>query len=305
MKAISYLLKKISLSLLLIFIVVVAFGQMRDTIEVSKDLAAILMFENIINTPIYGNNPKVKIGDGVGYKYYDVFVKDNVLITSAKSSDVPFTTLTVIFENGEVFKGYIRYNKYVEKNYYDYTGEKSGGESVSKQQKQKAREIAKNSEVLKKGGNEEKNEAEVGKMNERLKKMLDMKVEIKSVGRVIGKMMFQVGNLRNDKRYSYIKLDVQNGSSTVYRIDGIMLRYIEMEGFLRNKEKSKKRIFPEKVIYTSGETIGAKSKENVVFAIESFGTEKGKLVIKVVEKDGDRDINIEIPIRKINSAKTF
>ena len=109
------LTRKISISIIIICCISsILFGQKvkTDTIEVSKNLAATLQFSSNIKTPIFGNNPK--------NKNYNVYVNENVLITSAAREDAPLTTLTILLEGNNLFRGYIKYSESTKKNYYNF-----------------------------------------------------------------------------------------------------------------------------------------------------------------------------------------
>lgn len=287
-------------------VVLVGQNTKTDTVEVSKDLAATMEFKSDIKTPIFGNNPNKR--------NYNVYVKDNILIISAARENAPFTTLTVLLEGNQLFKGYVKYNKFAKKNFYNYKKKKPEKKTITDSRKEekvgnrKDGNVGVGISVRKRSDNRRKGDVSDSVRRERmvksrLEKVMRLKPEINTIGRVVGRVTFQVINIRNGSKRSYISMLVNNKSSSRFIVDAVLLRYIEKGGFLGTKEKSKKRIFPEKMIFSDGRHFAAKRKQKMAFVISQFGTDKGNLVIKFQEKNGDRNINIPVPVKKINSSR--
>jgi hypothetical protein len=287
-------------------VVLVGQNTKTDTVEVSKDLAATMEFKSDVKTPIFGNNPNKR--------NYNVYVKDNILIISAARENAPFTTLTVLLEGDQLFKGYVKYNEFAGKNFYNYKKKIPERQTITDSRKEK--KIGDRKEgivgvgisVSKRGDNRGKSDVSDSVRKERmvksrLEKVMRLKPKINTIGRVVGRVTFQVINIRNDSKRSYISMLVNNRSSSRFVVDAVLLRYVENGGFLGTKQKSKKRIFPEKMIFSDGRHFAAKNKQKMAFVISQFGTDEGNLVIKFQEKNGDRNINVSVPVKKINSSR--
>lgn len=277
-----------------LFISISLFSQDLGTIELNKDYAATLKFPDNIETIILGNNPVVEMtADGNPIcKFYDIFQSKKVAIFRAKTESPPKTTLTVTLNNGEVYTGFICYSNKPEKTFYNYD---LNPKALSSNNTSNANE-----------NSQEKTEVP-SQVTENLKKLLDMKPNIEDIAEISNAEIYQVANLANDDKYTYIKIVLVNNSASKYIIDGIMFKYTEGKKNLLSKKEvvNENWMATISAIYPKQSSVDAHSKDAIVLAIPLYTTASGYLNIKIIEKEGSRTHDIQISAKEMAKINVF
>jgi hypothetical protein len=254
------------------------------TIEVNENNTATLSFLNNIDFIVIGNNPE--IGDG-SFLNYDVFNDKNVCVIRGNKKDAPETSITVKLDNGEVWYGKIKYGEN-SKILYDF--------SSQKKQENKAQQLIQEQAAKK---IEEKD-------REKLISLFRFKEEYFTIGEVEGGVEFQVTKIRNDETNSYLILKVNNQSGSIYSVDGILFKYIQgkRRGVKKGEARIEERIMPK--IIEGNLSVEAYKTENIGIVIPVFAIgKKGRMEITIREKDGTRNVIINIPGSLMEKVKVF
>lgn len=250
-----------------------------EDIEVNLKSTATLNFSSDIDYIIFGDNPQDQQGR---YKYYEVFQKENTCTFKALKVDASETSIVVKLKNGRVFYGLVRFGSN-NKIFYDYTEKDLVVETQKKIETEKV--IA-----------EEKKEIEsAGLIQERIKGLMTDKDKYFTFGVKQNGLVFQVSNIRNDSKMTYVKVRIKNNTGNDYTVDGIHFRYYlgKRKGIKRDDVGNEERItLVDKV---GSDIVKAYSEEVIGLAYNLFAVgEGGKLIIKLEEKDGNRNATIEI-----------
>ena len=112
-----------------------------------------------------------------------------------------------------------------------------------------------------------------------------------------------ITHLQNDRKATYLGISLKNYSSIDYKIDFVGFTLVEKRGrrFSRNN-RIRKELFP---YASSSQTVIKAGEEGILFyALPLYAlNSRGKLQIKIREKNGARVLRISIPSRKINHAQ--
>jgi hypothetical protein len=283
---------KIRLFILLLTTSFSAQAESLDTIRINENTSATLQFSATIEYVVIANNPVInKVSGQSVYKYYDMFTKGGVLILRAKGSDAPKTTITIYTEDDKLFTGFIRYGE-GEKNYYDL---RTKGET-------KEESFENNID-----GNTNKKDPEILR-DERLNKVITSRDNnVYNLGKVEGSVLFQVEQILNDDKYSYMRISVDNQSASKYEIKGVMFRHIT--GKNRSiKEKdvvNVKWLDPVTKELPPGGLVRAYDKQYIGFVIPVYASDKGNLMIRIAENEGQRNCELKVSTKIINKVEVF
>jgi hypothetical protein len=251
------------------------------TIEVNNDNTATLKFSSEISNIIFGNNPQIgAMGDGQPkFKYYGNFSSGKTNVIRLNDPNATQTSITIILENEDVFYGTVRIGANP-KIFYDF----SNIESKQKQVDSKVMQDSLNKQL------------EITRIEEKLKYVMSQKIDYNDIGLFQDKMEVQVSNISNDDKNTYIKFIISNKSGSDYVIDNTIFKYVEG----KKKGLKKKEAAIEEVIYPvyipKQNTIKAYSYTQLGYVIPLFTVgSSGDFNIQFVEKNGTRNLKIEIP----------
>jgi hypothetical protein len=289
--------KTIKLFIVLIFFVKISNAQNLGVIELNVNKAATLEFSSNIdaNFPLIGNNIVEQMGAGNQpiFKYYDIWTVDNLSIIRAKQEKIPESSITVRLENGKIYTGTIKYVMNPEKSHYVYKlpGE-SKNENTNYEESQNSNELEEIDKEL---------------VRERLKMILETENRIDNLAEIKDKIIFKVGNIMYDEQYTYFKILIANRSSSTYQINGVMTKYEEgKKGIFNRKEiVNSEWIRAYDDIYPDGNIVKANSVGKIGCVIPIYNTANGELIIKIIEKNGTRDVDIIVKSDALARAKTF
>jgi hypothetical protein len=260
-----------------------------DTVKLNKDLSATLEFDTDISFVIFGNNPQVGVtpdGNPI-YKYYDLYQDGNVAIFRVKP-DAPFTTLDIKLTNGILFHGYITASKNITKTLYKF----------------KSSEVLQEKKIKMEEDSAKKSDEEItGKLNQ----IKGMKHDFEDIGIIKNGLIFNVVNMVNDKKYMYIRVLLTNKTSNLYEVDGVTFKMTEgKKKSLKKKELANQNwLAPVKTIYPEDKQIKAFTNGYIYFAVPMYSISTGNLIIKVIEKNGNRTGDIQIDADNLNRSKVF
>lgn len=281
--------KKINILIAIISISASVSGQIdMGKIEAGTNMHATLIFPDDLlpkGDLIISNNPPVPNAGGLAiFQYFDVKVNRNTVVLKAREKAAGERTITIILNSGKVYTGTVSYNDAPAKSVYNFS-EKKQEES---EEKKKELEITKNI------------------ADKRMHEVMASENEYLSIGRVQSRVEFHVSAMRNDSEFSYFKITVSNNSAFDYIIDGVVFRYDDkMKRKAKKKEiENAERLYPE--ASEIPDIVKAYSKEVLGFAIPLFATtERGVLLIKFIEKNGNRTCEIPVTADKISKIKVF
>ncbi len=268
-----------------------AYSQKMDTVKLSRDIAASLLFEGDVKLVVFGNNPTSVKGEVKEPLYYQYIQDGNTLIIRARSKDVPFTTLMVKYGEAGFFQGIIKYAEHPGNTLYDLRMKKiedSKTEYARPASEKKTEKVSDN------------------KVKERLHEVIDGKDIYSTFGTIKGPIAIGVTNMANDREFTYLKIKVNNQSSAEYKIDDVLFRYTEVKtgSTFTRKFKNREDLFPKEKVNVK--LVPAYSTETIGFAIPLFATgDQGKLIIIFRELSGSRNINVEIASKDLQKIKIF
>lgn len=269
-------------------------GQYRmEDIVVNMKNTATLNFNSNIDYVIFGENPQDSKGNFVNYQ---VFQKDNTCTFKAVKETAPETSIVVRLVNGNIFYGIVKMGNNV-KILYDYSNIGN-----------KKEEEVKENEVIEeeKEKKEVKENVSLKKMEERLELVMESKDKYFTLGTKENGITYQVCNIKNDENYTYFKIRINNSTGNDYTIDGIFMKYFlgKVKGVKKNASGNEERVTIVKV--KGNMIVKAYSEEIIGIATKLFAVgEKGKLYIRIEEKDGNRTSNIEVEGAEIQKIEIF
>jgi hypothetical protein len=260
------------------------FSQELGKIEVNINNSATLTFAFPIDFIVFGNNPET--GNG-SYLHYD-FIKDkNVCVIRGNHKEAPETSLTIKLSDGSVWYGKILFGDNT-KILYDFSAQKKLELETQKLIEQNAtKEIE-------------------GREREKLLSLFRVKDEYFSIGEVEGGIDFQITKLRNDENNTFLILKINNQSGSIYTVDGILFKYIQgkRKGVKKGEARIEERISPK--IIEGNLSVAAYKTENLGIIIPVFAIgKKGRMEITIREKDGTRNVIINIPGSVMEKVKVF
>jgi hypothetical protein len=246
-------------------------------IEVNKNNSATLKFDHDISMVVFGNNPQVA---DMEFKHYDFFYQGDICVIRGNYPESPETSITIYLEDKHVYYGIVKYGDSV-KLFYDFRG------------KEQVKPI-------------EVRDANPEQHVSRVRYVCDLQDEYYSIGARDSGITYQVANMRNDSEYTYIKLKLMNNSGGLFNMDGILFRYIQgkSKGVKAKDAQLIERLSP---VHTEGNLkVQPYSTEVIGIVLPLFTiTNKGKLEINIRERNGTRNMIIEIPGKTLNKVKVL
>lgn len=266
------------------------------TIEVNNTNTATLKFNSNIQNVVFGNNPQsgvMQVGNGDDkeerpiYKYYGNFSSGKTDVIRLNDSTAKQTSITIILVNEDVFYGSLKVGNNP-KIYYDFAASRN----------REANAIQLKDSLAKRVG-----EAII---TERLNFLMAKEQEYNDLGVEGDKLEFQVTNIMNDDKYTYIKFGLRNNSGSDYLIDNMIFKYVEgkKKGFKKNDAKIEERINPVLEPIEGDKIIKGYSTTQLGYVIPLFTVgSKGSLFIQMIEKKGTRNPIIEIEAKTMLKVK--
>lgn len=270
-------------------------GISMDTLRTNEHNAITISFsedEEVEFCTIAGNPYKV-VNDYIDYKYYQISIMGSMVLIEVKNQKKEYSTIA-IKTNKKVYYGYIIYSNEVKRSFYDYTIKKTNTEQPSEIKDQVEQYHIESDEVTEE------------KMNSRIEKVISMKNDYEEIADIKGEVVFQVGAIANDHKYTYIKLIVQNNSSTTYKVNGIFFRFAESKKKTgKNDAVNAEWINATKVIYPTNREIKAYTHDVIGFVVPLYNGDNGTVMLKVIEDNGTRTAVLNIKSKVINTTKIF
>ncbi|MBN2484886.1 MAG: DUF4138 domain-containing protein [Bacteroidales bacterium] len=119
------------------------------------------------------------------------------------------------------------------------------------------------------------------------------------------KIYFVVTNIMNDESFTYLKMYLVNKSTSRYTFGDIIITQVEnpLGGKKSGSILHSKFIEPVEVKLPVDSEVNARAKQAIVIAIPLYtGTDNGKLIIQMFEKNGSRNGKIELKGKDITKA---
>ncbi len=277
-------MKKCFILILFAFLTGPVFSQDMGVIEVNKNFTATLNFADSIVFIVVGNNPTTGTNKN---KYYDIYQNGKNCVIRGNDPQSPETSITIKLQDEKIWFGRLKYSD-SPKIYYDFAKEER--KNIDEK---KMKEVV----VI---------ETQQSKIKERLNSVLSDKAEYNSIGKVENGMTFQVANIKNDDNYTYLKINIINGTGSDYNIDGIYFKVVEGK---RKGIKKKEALLEQRIkieMESPVKVIPAYKKEELGYVIERFtGTKNGSLVIQIRELKGTRNPVINIQGDKMLKVSVF
>lgn len=287
-----------------------------DTIRLNKDNAATLNFntdESVVLCNI-GGNPFRVVNDFYDYKHFQISMMDNIVLIEAKQIKLTPSSIMVKTDKA-AYHGIIMYDvdENIIKNFYDFSNSvivksNSVQNETSEEDESADKDIGHGMvdngvEVFVKY-NEEVTEKI---MFERLAKVIDMENEYEDIADIKGDVIFQVANIVNDHKYSYLKLIIQNNSSTTYRVNGVFFCFRESKKSKVGKKDAQniEWIPAERIKMPDNRNVPAYSYGIVGFVIPLYNGSTGQVMLKIIEDQGTRTAVLNIKSKLINNCKVF
>lgn len=266
----------------------ILYGQYRmEDIVVNMKNTATLNFNSNIDYVIFGENPQDSKGNFVNYQ---VFQKDNTCTFKAVKETAPETSIVVRLVNGNIFYGIVKMGSNV-KILYDYSNigkeedkQKNDDELKENEKKDENKNIKENTKI------EEKD-----RTDERLELIMESKDKYFNMGVKESGITYQIANIKNDSKNTYIKVKVKNDTGNDLVIDGIFMKYFlgKVKGIKKNNAGNEERVTIKKV--KGNLVVKAYSEEVIGIVTDLFAVgDKGKLMVRLEEKSGNRTATIEI-----------
>lgn len=264
----------------------ILYGQYRmEDIVVNMKNTATLNFSCNIDYVIFGENPQDSKGNFVNYQ---VFQKDNTCTFKAVKETAPETSIVVRLVNGNIFYGIVKMGNNV-KILYDYSNVGKEEEEQKKEEKsQNVKKEEKNDKVNTK--TEEKD-----RTDERLDLIIESKDKYFNMGVKESGITYQIANIKNDSKNTYIKVKVKNDTGNDLVIDGIFMKYFlgKVKGIKKNNAGNEERVTIKKV--KGNLEVKAYREEVIGIVTDLFAVgDKGKLMVRFEEKNGNRTATIEV-----------
>lgn len=149
-------------------------------------------------------------------------------------------------------------------------------------------------------------EVDISLIEERLYELGDQKREILDIGVSKNKMDWSLTNLRVDNSAIYLKLQLENKSGLVYRIESISVENAE---FYRKRVLSKKRVNKvpvEPLVEGSIVDVRPYDHHDYFVAIPVYAVgDQGAVMVTIRETSGIRSLQLEIPPQLMTNADLF
>lgn len=261
-------------------------AQEMGTIVVNSDFTATLQFEDVVEFVVIGNNPQITADK---FKYYDMFQNGKTVVLRGNDAESPLTSITVKLKNGKIWYGKLKYGVGDDvKVFYDFT-----------------KEVAQKIQVQRKNDSIQQVKKET-QISDKLGFVMTQEQEYSDLGDEKNNLSVQVTNIMNDDRYTYLKILFQNKSGSDYNIDDIIFKYVEgkKKGIKRTESKVEERITT--VYEPSDKVVKAYSQSELGYVIPLFTVgNEGNLLIQFLEKNGTRNMKIEIEAKVMSKVKVI
>jgi hypothetical protein len=274
-----------------------------DTIYVNKNVSASLEFDTDINYFLIAGNQQTgttQTGTPV-FKYYDAYLEKNTITFMVKSYDAPMLAVTIKLVNGDMYVGFIKVNDHANKLLYSYkkksrlTGEKEDFQDhFQGDKKSDYRDELTEDQELKLH------------LKERVGIVIGKGIKYNTWGVEKNKMQFQIANMMNDSKYTYLFIIIANQSGQQFDVDGVVFKYEEgkRKKVKKNEAKVTQRIVT--VIEPELKNVPAYTTVQLGYVIPLFSVnDRGSLIIQFVEKEGIRDYTINIKARETRKVDVF
>ena len=278
-----------------------------DTIKLNKNNAATIEFNSPVKFVLIGNNPYSLTPSGIkNYKFYQVSELGNIVIIESKQVNQESSSITIKTQS-HTYYGKIGYFNSVDKNYYSFFN--VANTSISTNQQSFIDDdvlTPEQNEIFDVKSTKLPDSVIINRLNHTL--ALDTKYE--QIHDVKGNVIFQVSNIVNDNQFSYIKLIIDNQSSSSYKVKDVLFVFEEGKKGGKLLKKSNEAIVqnwlnPEKIMYPTNKTINSASYENVGFVIPLYNGTDGEIILQVMEDNGTRDAMLHIKSKVMNSTTVF
>jgi len=275
-------MRKLTAFIIILFLVFkVSIAQNMGEIEVNRDFTATLNFSDDVLLTMTGNNPQIGIENDIPkYKYYGIFQSGAAVIVRGNDPNAPKTSITVKLITGKIWYGVLKYGDNA-KIYYDFSEQDTKSEKIQVKQLKDSLEV------------------EVGKarLAERLNFLMNRSQEYYDLAVAANKMTFQVTNIMNDDKNTYLKIAIINDTGSDYEIDNIIFKYVEgkKKGFKKGDARIEERLNPAIEPNNESKIIKGYSTGVLGYVIPLFTVgSQGSLFIQIIEKNGTRNPLIEI-----------
>lgn len=294
------------------------FGQSEsmDTIRLNSNNAATLNFnqdEEVLLCNI-GGNPFKMVGEFVDYQYYQINIMSNIVLIETKRPKLQYSSIMVKTDKA-IYYGVIcnATDEEIKSSFYDFSRKVvANNNNASSSGRQSETESVVDDEVdlvydngveLFLNYNTEVTDEDIF---DRLNKVINMDNEFEDIADMKGEVIFQVANIVNDHKFSYIKLIIQNNSSTTYKINGVFFRFQESKKNVGKKDaQNVEWINADRIKLPDNRSVGAYSYDVVGFVIPLYNGSTGNVMLKVIEDSGTRTAVLSIKSKTVNSCKVF
>jgi hypothetical protein len=275
---------------------VFAQGNFMDTIKINRNNPATLEFPEPVSFTLIGNNPYRMLGEVKEYKHYQISQVDNIVIIEAGKEFNPEISSITIKTASNTFYGYIGYFDSVKTSFYPFAPTKLSTKNPDNPAYNKTEVFL----VKKVAINEDT-------IMQRISQVLALKPHYNHIADIKGKVIFQVANIVNDVKYSYIKLIIQNNSASTYTANGVLFKFEEgKKGIFKKSDVTNTEwLNAVKIVYPPNKSIESYSFANVGIVVPLYNGANGVLMLKVMEANGTRTAVINIKSVDINNTKIF
>jgi hypothetical protein len=255
--------------------------------------SATLEFDKNISKIIFGYNPvKSTQIDTISkvvntiYENYNYSIAGKIIIIQAAAIGTPETTVTIILEDNSAYTGVVKYNEEPKRYHYYFSSELPDEKNQTEKPVEQTRDL------------KSLNPAE------RFLSVLEDKNKY-SFAAVNSKVYFVVTNIKNDDDNTYLKMMIVNESNKDFVIESISFIKVT-ESISTQGEVNSVYIEPKEAVYPIDNTIKANSSNRLGFMLPVYSKlEGGKMIIQILEKNGNRNADLEIKARDIFKIDEF
>ncbi len=268
-------MKKLRYFLPFLFVSFSVFSQKIDTIHVNSSATTYLIFDEAITLFNLGNTDF----QAQTASTLPMSLGSQVLLLKAKIPNAKPTTL-LLTHGKQIYKAYLYYQEPLNQSFYDYRSENQSIESF-------------------------KATDENLRLEDKFKKLAISLMNV-SFKKTQSGMLLRCENIYTDANGVYLKFSLSNESSIAYEIDNVSFSYqSKMKKRAINRLQSLgieevnivKSIEPTKILTSQ------KSEKYYYYIPLYATTENGFLEVVFREKNGLRNIKIDIPFKKILKAE--
>lgn len=287
-----------------------------DTILLNGNHAATLCFEEDEEVLLcnIGGNPFKIVGEFTDYKYYQISIMGNMVLLEKKQDKLEYSSI-MVKTSKRAYYGIIGLasDDEIKTSFYEFQEKISAvTPAVSKKTSSNSEEYDDDEDNFIHDNGVEifmnyNNDVTEEQMFERLNQVTSMPNEFEDIADMKGEVIFQVANIVNDHKYSYIKLIIQNNSSTTYTINGVFFRFQESKKSTVGKKDAQnvEWLNAERIKMPDNRSVNAYSYDVVGFIIPLYNGSTGNVMLKVIEDQGTRTAVLSIKSKTVNSCKVF